>query len=350
MNISMIGTGSFGTSLAMVLDSNHHNVLMYGRNNQTIDEINNNHSNKKYLKDIELTESIRATNDLKEAVTHGDLLVLAVPVKAMRSVSKEINKLLNDLDKKVLICHVAKGLELGSHKRVSEVISEEIDEKNYTDIAILSGPSHAEEVSLKQPTTVSTASINKTGQKEIQDVFINKYFRVYENNDLIGVEVGGALKNIIALAIGVLDGLGFGDNTKSAVITRGLHEIARLGTKVGANPLTFMGLTGVGDLIVTAMSEHSRNFRCGRMLASGQSLDEIIENMGMVVEGVNTTKAAYELSQIHNVDMPITNVLYKYLFESISEKDALFSLMMRERKSETEELVDIMRNHLEMEK
>lgn len=350
MNISMIGTGSFGTSLAMVLDSNHHDVLMYGRNEQTTNEINNNHSNKKYLKDIELTESIRATNDLKEAVTHGDLLVLAVPVKAMRSVSKEINKLLNDLDKKVLICHVAKGLELGSYKRVSEVISEEIDEKNYTDIAILSGPSHAEEVSLKQPTTVSTASINKTGQKEIQDVFINKYFRVYENNDLIGVEVGGALKNIIALAIGVLDGLGFGDNTKSAVITRGLHEIARLGTKVGANPLTFMGLTGVGDLIVTAMSEHSRNFRCGRMLASGQSLDEIIENMGMVVEGVNTTKAAYELSKIHNVDMPITNVLYKYLFESISEKDALLTLMMRERKSEIEELVDIMRNHLEMEK
>ena len=350
MNITIIGTGSFGTSLSMILDSNNHHVLMYGRNKSTVQEINKDHTNKNYLKDITLSETIIATDDLKDAIKHGDILILAVPVKAVRTVSKQINDYLNELDKQVLICHVAKGLELGTHKRVSEIIIEEIDEKNYTDVAILSGPSHAEEIALKQPTTVSTASINKTGQKQIQDVFINKYFRVYENNDLIGVEVGGALKNIIALGIGILDGLGFGDNTKSAVITRGLHEIARLGTKMGANPLTFMGLTGVGDLIVTAMSEHSRNFRCGKMLASGQSLDDIVENMGMVVEGVNTTKAAYELAKIHDVDMPITNVLYEYLFESISETDALISLMMRERKSETEGLLEIMRNHLEAEK
>ncbi|HLR39327.1 MAG TPA: NAD(P)H-dependent glycerol-3-phosphate dehydrogenase, partial [Jeotgalicoccus sp.] len=199
------------------------------------------------------------------------------------------------------------------------------------------------------PTTVSAASVNESGRKIVQDTFINKHFRVYENKDLIGVEVGGALKNIIAIAIGILDGLGFGDNTKSAVITRGLHEIARLGTKMGADPLTFMGLTGVGDLIVTAMSEHSRNFRCGKMLASGQSLDDIIENMGMVVEGVNTTKAAYELSNQFNIDMPITNVLYLYLFEGLTEDEAFFSLMMREKTSETDGLIELMKNRVDSE-
>lgn len=349
MKISMIGTGSFGTSLAMVLDSNGHDVLMYGRNKNTVNEINQEHSNKNYLKDIELKDSIKATNDLEEAVDHGEMLVLAVPVKAMRSMAKTLNEMLTKQNKKVLICHVAKGLELGTHKRVSEVLQEEFDENNYTDIAVLSGPSHAEEVSLMLPTTVSAASVNESGRKIVQDTFITKHFRVYENKDLIGVEVGGALKNIIAIAIGILDGLGFGDNTKSAVITRGLHEIARLGTKMGADPLTFMGLTGVGDLIVTAMSEHSRNFRCGKMLASGQSLEDIIENMGMVVEGVNTTKAAYELSYQFDIDMPITNVLYLYLFEGLTEDEAFFSLMMREKTSETDGLIELMKNRVDSE-
>lgn len=349
MKISMIGTGSFGTSLAMVLDSNGHDVLMYGRNEETVNEINHFHTNARYLKDIELSASIKATTNLEHAILHGEMLVLAVPVKAMRKMAQSINELLNNMNKKVLICHVAKGLELGTHKRVSEVLLEELDKDNYTDIAVLSGPSHAEEVALMQPTTVSTASVNETGRKIVQDVFINKHFRVYENKDLIGVEVGGALKNIIAIAIGILDGLGFGDNTKSAVITRGLHEIARLGTKMGADPLTFMGLTGVGDLIVTAMSEHSRNFRCGKMLASGQSLNDIINNMGMVVEGVNTTKAAFELSEQYNIDMPITKVLYLYLFEDLSEEEAFVSLMMREKTSETDSLTDLMKNSLDSE-
>lgn len=346
MKISILGTGSFGTSLSMVLDDNHHDVLMFGRNAETVDEINNYHTNGRYLKDININSNVRATTDFEEAVSHAELVVIAVPVKAVRSVSKKLETTLKKLEKQVLIVHVAKGLELDTHLRVSEVIAEEMSEGTASDICVLSGPSHAEEVALKSPTTVSTASIKNEGVGTIQDVFMNENFRVYVNEDLVGVEIGGALKNIIALAIGTLQGLGFGDNAKAATITRGLHEIARLGVKMGANPLTFLGLTGMGDLIVTATSEHSRNFRCGIMLSSGLSLSEAEEKMGMVVEGVNTTKAAYELSDKYGVEMPITKVLYQYLFHDISEKEAFSKLMGREKKSETDELKVLLEKQL----
>lgn len=338
MNVSILGTGSFGTSLSMVLDDNKHNVLMYGRNKETVDEINNSHTNERYLKKININADVTATTDFEKAVSHAELVVIAVPVKAVRSVSKHLESTLQRLDKQVLVVHVAKGLELNTHLRVSEVISEEMSDSTTSDICVLSGPSHAEEVALKSPTTVSTASIKNKGVSTIQDVFMNENFRVYVNEDLVGVEIGGALKNIIALAIGTLHGLGFGDNAKAATITRGLHEIARLGVKMGANPLTFLGLTGMGDLIVTATSQHSRNFRCGIMLSEGLTLEEAEEKMGMVVEGVNTTRAAYELSDEYNVEMPITKVLYQYLFHNISEKEAFEKLMRRDKKSETDGL------------
>lgn len=338
MNISVIGTGSFGTSLSMVLNDNNNRVMMYGRNQDTVLEINDAHTNSRYLKNIELSEGISATTSLKEAAQHAEVLVLAVPVKAMRSVASKLNALLIELDKQVLVVHVAKGLELNTHKRVSEVLEEVFDEDRVSDICVLSGPSHAEEVALKQPTTVSTASIRAQGSEIIQDIFMTDYFRVYVNNDMVGVEIGGALKNIIALAVGALAGYGFGDNPKAAVITRGLHEIARLGTKLGANPLTFLGLAGMGDLIVTATSQHSRNYRCGQMLAGGLSLEEATEKMGMVVEGVNTTRATYELAEEYDVDMPITKVLYSYLFNGISEDEAFSALMKREKTSESDGL------------
>lgn len=338
MNISVIGTGSFGTSLAMVLMDNGHDVLMYGRNEEVVSEISSKHTNNHFLKNIDLNESILATSDLNVAADHAELIVLAVPVKAMRSVSKNLNEILEELNKKVLIVHVAKGLELDTYMRVSDVISEEMTDDTMEDVCVLSGPSHAEEVALKSPTTVSAACRNPDSLQMVQDVFMNKYFRVYRNDDMTGVEIGGALKNIIALAVGVLHGLEFGDNAKAAIITRGLQEIARLGTKMGANPLTFLGLTGMGDLIVTATSMHSRNYRCGIMLAEGRSVGEAQEEMGMVVEGVNTTKAAYELSQEYGVEMPITEVLYKYLFHGISEEEAFYALMMREKTGETDEL------------
>lgn len=338
MKISVLGTGSFGSSLAMVLSNNHHDVLLYGRNTDTVDEINGAHTNSKYLKGIELSGNIKATNDFEAAAGHGELVVLAVPVKAVREVARDLEKTLSDLNKKVLIVHVAKGLELDTYHRVSEIVREEMSEATAGDVCVLSGPSHAEEVALGDPTTVSTASLNNTGITTVQDAFMNDSFRVYVNEDIVGVEIGGALKNIIALAIGTLDGLGFGDNAKAAIITRGLHEIARLGTKMGANPLTFLGLSGMGDLIVTATSKHSRNFRCGIMLAEGLTLPEAEEKMGMVVEGVNTTKAAYELSTEYDVEMPITKVLYQYLFHGISQEEAINQLMRRQKTSESEEL------------
>lgn len=350
MNISVIGTGSFGTSLSMVLNDNNNRVMMYGRNQDTVLEINQSHTNSQYLKNIDLAESLEATVSLEAAVNHAEVLVLAVPVNAMRSVASEINILLEQLNKKVLVVHVAKGLELNTYKRVSEVLAEVFDESRVSDICVLSGPSHAEEVAEKQPTTVSTASINTTGAKVVQDIFMTDYFRVYVNNDMVGVEIGGALKNIVALAVGALAGYGFGDNPKAAVITRGLHEIARLGTKLGANPLTFLGLAGMGDLIVTATSQHSRNYRCGQMLASGLSLQEAIDSMGMVVEGVNTTKATYELAAQHEVDMPITNVLYGYLFNGVSEDEAFSALMGREKTSESEGLKQLLESQIKNSK
>lgn len=346
MNISILGTGSFGTSLSMVLDDNHHNVIMYGRNSETVNEINNYHTNEKYLKDIKVNLSVTATTDFESAVLHAELIVIAVPVKSVRKVAQDLEAALLKHNKKVLVVHVAKGLELGTHLRVSEIIDEVMSDKTVTDICVLSGPSHAEEVALKSPTTVSTASIKNEGVTTVQDAFMNENFRVYVNEDLVGVEIGGALKNIIALAIGTLHGLGFGDNAKAATITRGLHEIARLGTEMGANPLTFLGLTGMGDLIVTATSEHSRNFRCGIMLSKGLSLPEAEAKMGMVVEGVNTTKAAYELSDKYGVEMPITKVLYQYLFHDISEEEAFSKLMRREKKSESDGLKNVMEKQL----
>ncbi len=342
MNISVIGTGSFGTSLAMVLRDNGHDVLMYGRNKDVVSEISQKHTNHRFLKNIDLNEGILATSDLQEVADHAALIVLAVPVKAIRAVSNQLNEILKGLNKKVLIVHVAKGLELGTYMRVSDVISEEMTEDTMLDVCVLSGPSHAEEVALKSPTTVSIACKNAESLQTVQDVFMNKYFRVYRNDDMTGVEIGGALKNIIALAIGVLHGLEFGDNAKAAIITRGLQEIARLGTRMGASPLTFLGLTGMGDLIVTATSMHSRNYRCGIMLAEGKSVDEAQEQMGMVVEGVNTTKAAYELSKEYGVEMPITEVLYKYLFHGITQEEAFYALMMREKTGETDELENLL--------
>ncbi|HIW12166.1 MAG TPA: NAD(P)H-dependent glycerol-3-phosphate dehydrogenase [Candidatus Salinicoccus stercoripullorum] len=342
MKISVIGTGSFGTSLAMVLNDNGHDVLMYGRNGEVVSEIGQSHTNQRFLKNIDLNEGILATNDLKEAAAHAELIVLAVPVKAIRTVSSELDGILSELGKKIIIVHVAKGLELGTHMRVSDVIAEEMTSETMTDICVLSGPSHAEEVALKSPTTVSAACRNPESLQIVQDIFMNKYFRVYRNDDMTGVEIGGALKNIIALAIGVLHGLEFGDNAKAALITRGLQEITRLGTRMGANPLTFLGLTGMGDLIVTATSMHSRNYRCGIMLAEGKSVDEAQEEMGMVVEGVNTTKAAFELSREYGVEMPITEVLYRYLFHGITEEEAFYALMMREKTGETDKLEDLL--------
>lgn len=333
--VSVIGAGSWGTALAFVLAENGHDCLLWARRPEQVKEINTQKTNHAYLPKARLPQNLRATSSLEEATAHGDVIVIAVPTKAIRTICNDINSLLTD---ERLFVHVSKGIEPDSHKRISEIIAEEIDVNKQGGIVVLSGPSHAEEVVERHPTTVTAASEDEAVAKEIQDLFMNQYFRVYTNTDVIGVEIGAALKNVIALAAGVSDGLAYGDNAKAALITRGLAEISRLGVKMGANPLTFSGLTGLGDLIVTCTSVHSRNWKAGNMLGQGKSLEEITIGMGMVIEGVRTTKAAYQLAEKHNVAMPLTEALYGVLFEEVSPKVAVDQLMTRMKKQEVDDL------------
>ncbi len=338
-DIAVLGAGSWGTALALVLADNDHNVRLWGHNAKHIEEINRTRMNQKYLPNIALPDQIVGYSDLSKALEGLDTIILAVPTKAIREVLGNVKEVVNN---PITIVHVSKGIEPNTLLRISEIIEEVFPEPLRKDIVVLSGPSHAEEVSLRHPTTVSVSSKNMKAAERIQDLFMNQHFRVYTNDDLIGVEIGGALKNIIALAAGISDGLGYGDNAKAALMTRGLAEIARLGTKMGANPLTFSGLAGIGDLIVTCTSVHSRNWRAGNLLGKGHSLEEVLDNMGMVVEGVRTTKAAYQLSKKYEVKMPITEALYRVLFEGVHPKDAVDSLMNRSKTNEMEALVNIL--------
>ncbi|WP_415426177.1 NAD(P)H-dependent glycerol-3-phosphate dehydrogenase [Staphylococcus borealis] len=329
--ITVFGMGSFGTALANVLAENGHTVLMWGKNEDSVKELNDHHQNNRYLKDVVLNSSIKATSDINEAVNFTDIYLMALPTKAMREVTSQIDDLINT--KKTFI-HVAKGIENDTFKRVSEMIEDSISEEHNGGIGVLSGPSHAEEVVIKQPTTVAASSKDEKVSELIQDLFMNDYLRVYTNNDLVGVELGGALKNIIAVASGIVAGMGYGDNAKAALMTRGLAEISRLGEKLGADPMTFLGLGGIGDLIVTCTSTHSRNYTLGYKLGQGQTMDEALNEMNMVVEGIYTTNSVYHLAKQQNVDMPITNALYKVLFEDKPVKDSVKDLMGRDKKSE----------------
>lgn len=329
--ITVFGTGSFGTALANVLAENGHSVLMWGKNENTVDEINQSHQNKRYLKDVTLNETIKATSQLEQAVNFSDIFLIALPTKAIRNVVTEIDQ---HIKTKKTFIHVAKGIENETFKRVSEMIEDSVSKNHKNGVGVLSGPSHAEEVVIKQPTTVAASSKDEHISKLIQDLFMNDYLRVYTNNDLIGVELGGALKNIIAVASGIVAGMGYGDNAKAALMTRGLAEISRLGEKLGADPMTFLGLGGIGDLIVTCTSTHSRNYTLGYKLGKGKTTEEALNEMNMVVEGIYTTNSVYHLAKAQNVDMPITNALYKVLFEDKPVKDSVKDLMGRDKKAE----------------
>ncbi|MBT2732763.1 NAD(P)H-dependent glycerol-3-phosphate dehydrogenase [Carnobacterium sp. ISL-102] len=329
--VAVLGAGSWGTALAMVLEGNGNDVRLWSHNVKQIAEINLKHTNKLYLPSVVLAENIRATSHLEEAIKDAEVIVFVIPTKAIREVAKMIAPLLT---KPVVIVHASKGLEQESHKRISEILEEEIPESKRQAVVVLSGPSHAEEVAVKDLTTITAASTNEEAAKVVQDLFMNDYFRVYTNNDIIGVELGAALKNIIAVGAGALQGLGYGDNAKAALMTRGLAEISRLGVAFGADPMTFIGLSGVGDLIVTCTSVHSRNWRAGHMLGKGNSLKEVLESMGMVVEGIATTKAAYELAKQKEIEMPITAAIYEVLYNGANVEDIIVSLMKRDGKSE----------------
>ncbi|WP_438445590.1 NAD(P)H-dependent glycerol-3-phosphate dehydrogenase [Gorillibacterium sp. sgz5001074] len=332
---AVLVAGSWGTALASVLADNGHEVRLWTRHPEQAEEINSLHTNQRFLKDMKLSERIRATTSMGEAVTDADAVVLVSPSAGVREVT---GKLRSFLSPSALLIHATKGFEAQSLKRMTEVIAEELPDYDPDRIVVLSGPSHAEEVIVQCPTTVVVASRCEEAADAAQDLFINSYFRVYTNPDVTGVEISGALKNIIALGAGMNDGLGYGDNAKAALMTRGLAEIGRLGLAMGANPLTFAGLAGFGDLVVTCTSKHSRNWRAGYMLGQGKPLAEVLEEMGMVVEGVKTTQAAYALSRQLEVRMPITEVLYQVLFEGKTPKQGVEDLMGRVRTHELEEV------------
>jgi glycerol-3-phosphate dehydrogenase (NAD(P)+) len=310
-------------------------VYLWSRSKEQVVEMNEQHRNHRFLNDHPIHEDIVATHSLQAAVEGATAVVLASPTSAMRELAKQIKAFIHP---ETLIIHAAKGFETDTLLPMSEVLAEELTNKDASRIVVLSGPSHAEEVILRCPTTVVVAAINLEVAEAAQDLFINSYFRVYTNPDIKGVEVAGALKNIIALGAGMTDGLGFGDNAKAALMTRGLAEIARLGGSMGANPLTFAGLAGVGDLIVTCTSRHSRNWRAGYAVGQGKPIDEVLSDMGMVVEGVKTTKAAVALARQHQVQMPIAEQLYCVLFEQKAPKVAVQDLMGRGRTHEIEEV------------
>ncbi|MBU9723964.1 MULTISPECIES: NAD(P)H-dependent glycerol-3-phosphate dehydrogenase [Bacillaceae] len=334
-SVAVLGSGSWGTALSIVLADNGHDVRLWGRSEKQVEEINMEHQNSHYLKDITLPKSIVAYTDMEKAMSDVDAVLLVVPTKAMRTVLKQVVKY---IQKPIPFIHASKGIEPETYLRVSEIIEDEVSAEFRSSVVVISGPSHAEEVSLRQPTTITSSSLDVTAAKYVQDLFMNNHFRVYTNPDLIGVEIGGALKNIIAIGAGMTHGLGYGDNAKAALMTRGLAEIGRLGVKLGANPLTFAGLSGLGDLIVTCTSIHSRNWRAGNMLGKGKSMDTVLSEMGMVVEGIRTTKAAYQLAKETKVEMPITNALYEVLFHDKSPEEAVKKLMGRVKKHEVEEL------------
>ncbi|SHF57085.1 NAD(P)H-dependent glycerol-3-phosphate dehydrogenase [Ornithinibacillus halophilus] len=338
--VAVLGAGSWGTALSIVLADNGHDVRLWTHREEQANIINETHKNENYL-EIMIPKKIKAYSNLEEAIKDVSAIVLVVPTKAIREVSGQLN---NILDSFPTIIHASKGIEPGSLKRVSQMIDEEIEGYNYEDIVVLSGPSHAEEVALRQPTTVTVASINEEKSKIAQELFFNESFRVYTSNDVIGIELGGALKNIIALGAGISDGLGYGDNAKAALITRGLAEITRLGTSLGANPLSFLGLPGVGDLIVTCTSVHSRNWRAGNLLGKGKNLDEVLEQMGMVVEGVRTAKAAYQFAKEQDVEMPITSGIYQILFNDVKPREVVEQLMNRDKREEMDDLSTLLRN------
>ena len=325
--VTFLGGGSFGISLAILLANKGNVVAVYDRDNTVVEDININRRNDKFIKGLDVPKNVTAYNTLEEAIVDSDYVVLAVPSHVIRSASRSLKGL---IDETIPVICIAKGIEEGTNKTLVEVIVEEIANP----VVILSGPSHAEEVAFNIPTTVLTSARNMKVAEEVQDLFMTKTFRVYTNDDLVGVEVGGAVKNIIALAAGICDGLGYGDNTKAALMTRGMAEIVRIGTKLGGKIETFLGLTGMGDLIVTCTSMHSRNRRAGYLIGTGKTREEAVEEVGMVVEGIKACYAFYNLKENLNVEMPITDALYKVLFEGKDAKKMVGELLERDKKAE----------------
>lgn len=331
MVIGIVGSGSWGTALAQTFACKGHKIYLYARRSEQREELEITRENKKYLKGVNLVENIIISKSLTETVVDKDMVLMAVPTQTFRDVYAEVSNILVNKNQNPIILNVAKGIEKKTHLLLSSVAKEVRAESRY---AILSGPSHAEEVGRFKPTTVAISSDDIDLSKKLQNELMTSRFRIYVNDDLKGVELGGALKNIIALGAGISDGIGFGDNARAALMTRGLVEMTRIGTAMGAKSDTFSGLTGLGDLIVTCDSKHSRNRRCGILIGEGMKVSEAIEEVGMVVEGITTTEATYELACKLNVEMPITEAIYKVIEGKINALEAVDILMGRDGKVE----------------
>ena len=328
--ISVIGSGGWGIALTILLYKNGHDLTIWSFDKREAEELKTTRENKTKLPNILLPEDIKVTDNLKEAVDNKDVLILAVPSKAIRSVSKSLKDIIKDNQ---IIVNVAKGLEEDTLKTMTDIIEEELKGKK-PQVAVLSGPSHAEEVGKGIPTTCVVSAHNKELTLYLQNIFMNPSFRVYTSPDMLGVEIGGALKNVIALAAGIADGLNYGDNTKAALITRGIKEISLLGVAMGGEQSTFYGLTGLGDLIVTCASMHSRNRRAGILLGQGKTLDEAIKEVNTVVEGVYSAKSALMAAKKYNVEIPIIEQVNAVLFENKNAAEAVNELMIRDKKLE----------------
>ena len=326
MKIAVIGSGSWGTAMALHMSGSGNQVYMWSWIQEETDRLNRDRENKEFLPGISFPDNVICTHNMQECIEGAEVVITAVPSPATRTTAKEMSQYVTDGQKLV---NISKGLE--GELRLSQVYKSEIPQ---AEISVLSGPSHAEEVSRGIPTTVVVASDNEETAKYLQAIFSTDTFRVYTSDDVIGVELGGALKNVIALCAGISDGLGYGDNTKAALITRGISELSRLGIAMGAKASTFAGLSGLGDLIVTGTSTLSRNHTAGELLGKGMKLDEVLKTVHMVVEGVNTATAAYELGKKYGVETPIIEQAYNVLYKNADPKDAVNTLMTRKHKSE----------------
>ena len=326
--VSVIGAGSWGSALAVLLANNGHEVTLWTHDPHEIEMLSTKREQQEKLPGVKLPDNIAIEADLETALTDEDVVVMAVPSPVVRMVAKQMSPFIKDGQ---IIVNVAKGIEDVTYKTLSDIIEEEIPN---AEVCVLSGPSHAEEVGRGIPTTVVVGAKNKETAEMLQDVFMNKVFRVYTSSDIVGIELGGALKNVIALAAGTVDGLEYGDNTKAALMTRGIAELTRLGEALGGKPETFSGLTGVGDLIVTCTSVHSRNRKAGYLMGKGMTAEEAMKEVKMVVEGVYSAKAALGLAKKCNVAVPIVEAVNRVLFENADPKEEVSNLLLRERKQE----------------
>ncbi len=326
--VSVIGAGSWGTALAVLLAHNGHEVTIWSHDPYEIEMLSTKREQADKLPGVKLPENVKVSSDMEESLKGMDVVVMAVPSPVVRSVAKQMAPSIADGQ---IIVNVAKGIEDETYMTLTDIIEEEIPN---AEVCVLSGPSHAEEVGRGIPTTVVVGSKKKEVAELLQDVFMNEVFRVYTNPDIIGIELGGALKNVIALAAGTTDGLGFGDNTKAALMTRGIAELTRLGVALGGKPETFSGLTGIGDLIVTCTSVHSRNRKAGYLIGQGMTADEAMKEVKMVVEGVYSAKAALGLAKKYGVSVPIVEAVNKVLFENADPREEVSNLLLRERRKE----------------